>query len=348
MKIRMNSTAASLAAALLVSTAFPLAAADVIGKISYLEGTVQVLRDEGSLDAKIVKEGLALENFDLLKVGADGEVEVQITSPAAAPATLRVGPRTQCSIEIGKVGMKQQTTLDLITGSVAMKVARLGGSQAMRVQTEAAVVGVRGTDFTVTAPASGDLLVACDEGEVECTDEKGVVLRALAGEAIEQRWGKRIARLDVAAGALAQYRREWLDQRYAVLRSEPLTYVKLFAWLYDARRRQFNRQFVDVMRSARTGERTDPERLNWGALLRLKSTYRKLARLHAWLLELKAFCDEGGISGRIGLFRTSTSFFASLESRRAVLEWQMGRVRWATLQYIVRNAGTLPGSRSSD
>ena len=348
MKIRTRSAAACLAAVLLVSVGFPLAAADVIGKISYLEGTVQILRDEDSLDARIVKEGLALENFDLLKVGADGELEVQVTSPSAPSSTLRVGPRTQFSIEIGKVGTKQQTTLDLVTGSVAMKVARLTGSQAMRVQTEAAVVGVRGTDFTVTAPASGDLLIACDEGEVECTDEKGVVLRALAGEAIEQRWGKRIARLDVAAGALAQYRREWLDQRYAVLRSDPLKYVKLFAWLYDSRRRQFNRQFVDVMKSAKAGERTDLERLNVGALLRLKTTYRKLARLHAWLLELKAFCDEGGISGRIGLFRTSTSFFASLESRRAVLEWQMGRVRWATLQYVLRNAGMLPWSRADD
>jgi len=102
------------------------------------------------------------------------------------------------------------------------------------------------------------------------------------------------------------------------------------------------------MKSTKAGERTDLERLNVGALLRLKTTYRKLARLHAWLLELKAFCDEGGISGRIGLFRTSTSFFASLESRRAVLEWQMGRVRWATLQYVLRNAGMLPWSRADD
>ena len=155
MKICTRSTAARLAAILLVSVAFPLTAADIIGKISYLEGTVQILRDEDSLDARIVKEGLALENFDLLKVGADGELEVQISSPSAPPSTLRVGPRTQFSIEIGKVGTKQQTTLDLIAGSVAMKVARLTGSQAMRVQTEAAVVGVRGTELHRHRPGFG-------------------------------------------------------------------------------------------------------------------------------------------------------------------------------------------------
>ncbi len=39
MKIRVSSAAAALAAVLIVSTGIPLAAADVIGKISYLEGT---------------------------------------------------------------------------------------------------------------------------------------------------------------------------------------------------------------------------------------------------------------------------------------------------------------------
>lgn len=92
MNIRARSAAARLVAVLLVSAAFPLAAADVIGKISYLEGKVEIVRDEGPLDAKLVKEGLALENFDLLKVGPDGELEVQISSPSAPPSTLRWVP----------------------------------------------------------------------------------------------------------------------------------------------------------------------------------------------------------------------------------------------------------------
>jgi hypothetical protein len=325
MKIRTRTAAARLAAALLVSAAFPLAAADVIGKISYLAGKVEIVRDEGPLDAKTVKAGLSLENFDLLKTGADGEIEVQVTSPSAPSSTIRVGPRTQFSIEIGKVGTKQRTTFDLIAGSLAMKVARLTGNQEMQVQTEAAVVGVRGTDFTVTAPATGDLLITCDDGEVECTDEKGTTLQAAAGEAIEQQWGKRIAKLAAALD-------EWQDRQNADLESDPLKYVGKFAWIYGVRKNQFERRYLALTKS--------PGR-TVGDLIRVWITYRKLVRLHARLFELEEFCEERGITGKIGLFRTSTSFFAGYKRDRMNLEVRMVNVRREVRQYMLRNGGIL-------
>ena len=79
--------------------------------------------------------------------------------------------------------------------------------------------------------------------------------------------------------------------------------------------------------------------------LPVTTAIRKLARLHAWLLELKAFCDEGGISGRIGLFRTSTSFFKTLEIRRALTELQLWKVRTWTIEYLRRDNGNLPWGR---
>lgn len=325
MKIRTRTAAARLAAVLLVSAAFPLAAADVIGKISYLEGKVEIVRDEGPLDAKLIKEGLALENFDLLKTGANGKLEVQVTSPSAPSSTIQVGPRAQFSIEIGKVGTKQRTTFDLIAGSVAMKVAKRTGSQEMKVQTETAVVGVRGTDFTVTAPATGDLLITCDEGEVECTDEKGTTLRAVAGEAIEQRWGKRIARVALTL-------REWHERQNADLNNDPLKSVKKFVWIYGVRKSQFARRYLALTKS--------PGR-TVGDLIRVWVTYRQLVRLHARLLELEELCEERGISDKIGLFRTSTSFFASRKLDRFILEMRMAGVRREVRQYMLRNGGIL-------
>jgi len=91
------------------------------GTITYLEGTVEIVRDGEALDANIVKEGLGLANFDLMKVGGDGEVEARITSPTAPATTLRIGPGTQFSLEIGKVGTRQQTTVGLIIGCVTVK-----------------------------------------------------------------------------------------------------------------------------------------------------------------------------------------------------------------------------------
>ena len=71
------------AIALLLAVLAPRAAADPAGKIVYLEGAVAIVRDEDTLAAGSVKEGLLLENFDLLKTGADGQLEVLITTPTA-------------------------------------------------------------------------------------------------------------------------------------------------------------------------------------------------------------------------------------------------------------------------
>ena len=40
-----------------------------------------------------------------------------------------------------------------MSGTIALTVKKLTGSQDLSVHTESAVMGVRGTEFTVTAPA---------------------------------------------------------------------------------------------------------------------------------------------------------------------------------------------------
>ncbi len=350
--------------AILIAALAPLAA-EPVAKIVYLAGTVGIERDEDTLAAKTVKEGLALENFDQVSTGSDGEVELLVSLPAAPATTIRVGPRTRFSLEIGKVGAKQQTTIDLVAGSVALKCAKLTGAQALRVQTESATLGVRGTSFTVTAPATGDLLVTCDEGEVACTDERGDTIVAAAGEAVEQRSGQRLARLAVAAAALEQARRAWQDAATAALKRDPLGYVRKIAWIYRMRARQFAREMAalikvrplidawrDEDRQGRIGALGDAGRKKLGEILvrlvRLARIRRQLERLHARLLELKEYCEAEGVSGRISLFETSTAFFARLERERAPLEGQLALVRAVTRLATQRNDGKLPGSPSDD
>jgi hypothetical protein len=347
-------------AVLLAAAAFPLTALEMVGEITYLEGRVEIVRDGETLDQSLVKEGLDIANFDLLKSGSDGQAELRITSTAAPAATITVSPRTQFSIEIGKLGSRQQTTIDLVAGSVAMKCAKLTGSQGMRVQTETAFMGVRGTSFAVTAPASGDILVTCDEGEVECTDEKGRTLLANAGEAIEKPSGKPLARLAVAAAALAQYRRDWLDRQTAALRSDPLARTKKLAALYKWRKRQFGSAFAALLKSraeidawrtedrgGRIGTVTDAQRKQareiFLRLVRVLKVRHQLERLHVQLLELKEYCEEQNITGRISLFETSAHFFESLERDRMPLEKQLAMVRMVMRLSALHNEGRLPG-----
>lgn len=347
------------AGVLLLAAALPLGALDVVGEISYLAGRVEIVRDGETLAASLVREGLDLENFDLLKTGSDGEVEVRVTSPSAPPTTVRVAPRTQLSLEIGKVGARQQTTLDLVAGSVSVKCAKLTGSQSVKVLTESTALGVRGTGFTVSAPASGDLLVTCDEGEVELTGDDGSTLTVAAGEAAERPRGGMLARLALAGRALAQARDAWLQERAAAWQRDPLAFLRWNALLYDAQLRRFNWQFAEVWRSRkdvfnawREEDRAGivgkaiaalRERLQLARDVReLRAALFRLERAYVRLLELKEYCEERGISGCIGFLRSTRTLFARLERERGRIELRRALVRWIARRYALRNDGRVP------
>ncbi len=281
-------TRRSLSALAFLLAALVARAADPVGRIVYLEGSVTIVRDEDALAAASVKEGLSLENFDLLKTGADGEIEVLVSSPSAPATTLRVGPRTQFSLEIGKVGGKQQTTIDLVAGSVALKCAKLTGAQALRVQTESATLGVRGTSFTVAAPATGDILVTCDEGEVEVTADDGSVLRAAAGEAVERRRGAKLVRLALAGIALEKAREAWMEERTAAWRRDPLASLRVFAAVYDLQLGRFNRTFDRVVKSRRDVFAAWRQESRAGIVGRLIAALKEGAQLRRDIRDLRA------------------------------------------------------------
>lgn len=345
--------------ALLLAAALPLGALDEIGEIAYLAGRVEIVRDGETLAASLVREGLDLENFDLLKTGSDGEVEVRVTSPSAPATTIRVLPRTQLSLEIGKVGARQQTTLDLVAGSVSMKCAKLTMSQSVKVLTEGAALGVRGTNFTVSAPASGDLLVTCDEGEVELTADDGSTLAAAAGEAIERPRGGVLVRLALAGMAIEKAREAWLQDRAAAWQRDPIAFLRWNALLYDAQLRKFNRQFAEVWRSrknifdawreedragilgkaiAALKERVPLQR----EIRELRAALFRLERSYVRLLEVRDYCVERGISGCIGFLRSTKTLFARLERERGRIEVRRALVRWIARRYALRNDGRVP------
>jgi len=351
----------TVAAVLLCAAAFPLAAADAVGTITYVEGSVQIERDEELLDAKRVKEGTSLQNFDLLITGADGRVELELASPMAPAATVKVAPRTRFSLEVGRMGAKRQVTVGLTLGSVSMKCAKLSGEQSVRVQTDTALMGVRGTTFTVTAAVSGDLLIDCDEGEVACTDEDGATVSAVPGEVVERLFAGRLARLPVAVSNLEQFRRGWNAERISALKANAATAIAGFAVRYRSLLAQFDRDFETLLKARRTIEKWQAEDRSGriggavevakekkeviGALFRLRRTLFLFERVYYRLLELKGYHDEGLGRGtiRYGLAsETTTQFFERLERDRRGLEARMAKVRLVARLYAARNEGRLP------
>ena len=76
----MTLFARRLAAALLfVAATVGVSAQDIVGSISYLEGTVGIVRDDNDLDGVAI--GQDLQSFDLVKTGSDGQAELAISVP---------------------------------------------------------------------------------------------------------------------------------------------------------------------------------------------------------------------------------------------------------------------------
>jgi hypothetical protein len=340
---------------LLLACAAGVSSQDKIGTISYMEGTVSVVRDGADLDSVAI--GQDLQNFDLVKTGDDGQAELAISSPQLPSMTVKMSANTQFSLEVATVAGKQESSVGILGGQIALKVAKLLQTQTVKVKSDSAVMGVRGTDFTVTAPESGDLLVTCDEGEVTVTDDQGKDLSAIPGTVVEKSPGD-YHTLPVATTGLEQFRVQWQGERSQFLQANALRFIRAYARLYRQLSRQFNIEHAELARSQQTmrkwtledkagriGSKAEilRETRTIGALLvSLRRTAFQLERV-AWRLERLQVLHDRGVGGGALEDGTDTKvFFTQVASERRDVARKLALTRFLTKQYVKRNAGRLP------
>lgn len=126
-----------------------IAAAAEIGQIKVAKGQVSVER-EGQIVAATV--GTRLQTSDVVKTGPDGSVGITMGDDSL----LSAGPNSVLSLDRyefdpttnrGRFDAKlNKGTLAVISGRIAKQ-----SPGAMTVQTPAAILGVRGTEFVVSA-----------------------------------------------------------------------------------------------------------------------------------------------------------------------------------------------------
>jgi hypothetical protein len=347
--------AAALTAALLVVLAPAAFSQDKLGEISYLEGEVAVVRNGAPVDNVAI--GQDVQNFDLVRTGSDGLAELDIASPAVPKMKVKIGSDTQFSLELTSLPGSQQTTLSVIGGSVAMKVARLTSAQAVQVKTDSTTMGVRGTDFVVTAPPSGDVLVTCDDGEVVCTDDQGRELHAIPGTVVEKRPAELFRTVPVSTSELDGFRTRWSADRLQNLEQNAFTRIQVNAALYNRlvreldtesaeleRNRGIVNKWMDEDRQSRIGRRLEVarERRVIGALLpRLRRTQFQLERVTFRLSRLKTIHDRGYGAGTLAGGMTTDQFFQQFESERRDVERKLAMARYVSKMYGKRNDGRL-------
>ena len=135
---------------LALALAIALPAAAEIGQIKTRKGQVSVERKGQILPAEV---GMQLEAADTLKTGADGAVGITMRDNSL----LSAGPSSILSLErfdFDASGSQpgrfeaglQRGTLLVVSGRIAKQ-----NPQSMTVRTPSAVLGVRGTEFVVSA-----------------------------------------------------------------------------------------------------------------------------------------------------------------------------------------------------
>ena len=221
-------------------------AAPPAAEIVYLEGEVDIRRDGEMIDAYKVDIGFIIEEFDMVETGSDGFVEFSLRS-AGGGATVTVQPDTSFYFEGVETEERRETEFATMAGSMAYKVKKMTGGEAFRVRTESAVMGVRGTNFDVTISPEGSVLVACEEGKVEVTDErKGGSYYSQPGQVVEQLTEQGMQTQRVAPGELDSFRSEWISIREEVFKRGAPTFIKSYAKRYLRYLPKFQEAYMEL------------------------------------------------------------------------------------------------------
>jgi hypothetical protein len=356
MTIFARGLVAALFLSLCLTSAFAAAADDALGSISYLEGQVSLVRDGQEVDSVAI--GSEVQNFDVITTGADGIAELAIPAGRLPAMTVKISPDTQFSLELAASGQRQQTTLGIVGGSLSVKAARLTASQDLQVKTDFAAMGVRGTDFVVTAPATGDVLVTCDEGDVVCTDDQGKKLHAIPGSVVEKRQGELFRTVAVEVTGLPDFRARWSAERVQTMEQNALRLIQANALLYARLSRELNEadaalrrneaviaKWTTEDRAGRIGTRAEllrERRVIQAELARLRQIVFRLERVSFRLARLKVLNDRGFGQGTLSSGLTTTQFFAQVEAERADVARKLAFTRYVAKMYVKRNEGRLP------
>jgi len=141
--------AQGLAVAAAVAAAGMTAEAADIGQIKVAKGQATIDRGGGTLPAEV---GMRVQSADVLRTGADGSIGVTMSDNSL----LGIGPNSVLSLDSYEFdATTQQGRFDsmLSKGSLAVISGRIAKQtpDAMKVRTPMSILGVRGTEFAVSA-----------------------------------------------------------------------------------------------------------------------------------------------------------------------------------------------------
>ncbi len=333
---------------------------NAVGSLVYKDGEVQIVRNGDTLPDEDVFIGSDIENLDLIITKADSEAQIEITTGASPGSILKVAPNTYCTITINNINGRSQTDIGIIAGTLALKVKKFSRSNQFRVKSDAVTLGVRGTQFSVVSPPTGDFLITCKEGAVVCTDESGNKLLAKPGQVVEKRPGEIFRTIPVAVSNLSEFRKNWYTERIEAFKANALKAIRYYALQYLKLYKEFIKEYAGLIRERKilnkwiyedrhniigsTIEVMREKKRIIGHLFKIKRTLFIFERIYFRLSELEEYFKEGYGRGIIRAGLTSTEFFREFRKNQLNLMKKMSFIRYVFKLYAKRNNGSVPAA----
>ncbi len=319
-----------------------LFAKSVTGTISYIEGYVDLYRDGELLDWELVDIGFSIEEFDLIETGDDGLVEIDLKLPSGSRTTVAVKPGTTFYFEMEEKSGQNQTSFQMLGGSLSFKVQKLTGKDTLDVHTESAVMGVRGTKFEIVTSAEGGILVLCEEGAVSCKDDQGRERYSKPGSVVDKVPDKRINSYSVSTEDLGLYRNYWVSARDEVFRNGAKVFIQGYAKQFLLFEPKFSTVFTELEGVKTTLERYGKDSALAGnpgtlfkakaevspAIIKMRSVMPIFEMVFYRLKELESYHNEGLGIGYIDSNLSSTDFFNTFGSKKNNISRQLAEVRY--------------------
>jgi len=228
----MNVRRFSAALVIFLAATLSISAESTVGTISYLEGHVQVSRNGRYLNPGDVGIGLVVEPSDTIETGSDGYVEVEMTAPSAG-SLVKVRSDSSFYFETSpESSPRRETIFQMLRGSLSLKVGRLSSRESYKVQTDSAVMAVRGTEFNVDMSTDRSVLVTVPEGHVESKSGRTTIM-AQPGTVAAVDNQAQISSIAIDPGDINLYRQYWEGLRLEALKINAKLSIQQFSRQWD-------------------------------------------------------------------------------------------------------------------
>ena len=211
--------------------------------ITYIEGTVDVSRNGDYQDWADVDIGTVIENYDMIETGGDGYVEIEVSTPVSPAVTLKIFEDTSFYYDTKQARGSTKTSFQLLAGSMGMKVQKLYNDNELDINVNDSVMGVRGTEFTISSNVDGSTLVTTTEGRVSCKNDSGKEWFSTPGVVCETDGDKTYKEINITVDQVEEYRNKWVESRIAILKSNALMSIRHYAGLYNQFYPRFDRSW---------------------------------------------------------------------------------------------------------